>query len=146
MSKIVCREFRSDDLADVVKLEVVCFGREEMWSTWQFKILLAEGARAFVIGKPVRAALWLRPMPRQYLEVENVATLPKYQRKGYARKLLEKAIGFAQEQQKRGLTLCVRVSNAVAIRLYESLGFKKIRRKARYYGRKDAWRMRRRFE
>jgi len=145
MGKIVCRRFQARDLADILKLEAACFG-DDPWPPEEFKKLLARGASAFVIGKPARAALWLRPRSRHYFEVVNVATSPKWQRKGYAKKLLVKAISFAKEQKKHGLALHVHVSNTAAVRLYESFGFKKVRRYVRYYGRKDAWRMRVRFQ
>jgi len=62
-------------------------------------------------------------------EVIKVAISPNYRKKGMGRKLL----GFVLDDLNKNLILEVRVSNKVAISLYESLGFKKINIRKGYY-------------
>src|SRR6266403_610682 len=54
--------------------------------------------------------------------VMNVAVDPDHQRRGVATALLERLFEVTQDDERRGYTLEVRVSNEVAIRLYEKLG------------------------
>jgi [ribosomal protein S18]-alanine N-acetyltransferase len=55
--------------------------------------------------------------------VMNVAVDPDWQRHGIATRLLERLFELTRDDQRRGYTLEVRVSNADAISLYENLGF-----------------------
>ena len=55
--------------------------------------------------------------------VMNVAVDPNFQRRGIATQLLERVFELTDDDERRGYTLEVRVSNGDAIRLYEKLGF-----------------------
>jgi ribosomal-protein-alanine N-acetyltransferase len=55
--------------------------------------------------------------------VMNVAVDPDYRRRKIASRLLERLFELTEDGQGRGYTLEVRVSNAEAISLYETLGF-----------------------
>jgi ribosomal-protein-alanine N-acetyltransferase len=55
--------------------------------------------------------------------IMNVAVDPDFQRRGIATQLLERVFELTEDDDRRGYTLEVRVSNADAIRLYEKLGF-----------------------
>jgi len=55
--------------------------------------------------------------------IMNVAVDPIWRGRGVARTLLERLFEITGEDPDRGYTLEVRVTNAVAIHLYESLGF-----------------------
>ena len=57
------------------------------------------------------------------LEVTNVATHPDYRRRGVGRALVAALLDYAKQGDFRRVSLEVRVSNAAAIALYESLGF-----------------------
>ncbi|MBQ7792056.1 MAG: ribosomal protein S18-alanine N-acetyltransferase, partial [Clostridia bacterium] len=65
--------------------------------------------------------------------INNVAVLPDYRRKGYGRLLLSHLISYAKEHQLLLLTLEVRASNEGAIHLYESCGFEVVGRRKKYY-------------
>jgi len=56
--------------------------------------------------------------------VMNIAVGPQHRRRGIATGLLEKLFELAGDDQERGFTLEVRVSNIGAIKLYERLGFR----------------------
>lgn len=71
--------------------------------------------------------------------INNVAVLPDYRRKGYGKLLLSHLITYAKEHHLSFLTLEVRASNEGAIRLYESCGFGAVGRRKKYYdNREDA--------
>jgi ribosomal-protein-alanine N-acetyltransferase len=72
--------------------------------------------------------------------VMNVAVDPDYQRRGIATRLLERLFELTDEDDGRGYTLEVRVSNREAIRLYEKLGFQRHGIRRGYYtdNREDA--------
>ncbi len=72
--------------------------------------------------------------------VMNVAVDPDRQRRGIATALLERLFELTSDDERRGYTLEVRVSNAGAIRLYERLGFEPRGIRRGYYtdNREDA--------
>jgi [ribosomal protein S18]-alanine N-acetyltransferase len=72
--------------------------------------------------------------------VMNVAVHPDHQRRGVATALLERLFELTRDDERRGYTLEVRVSNEDAIRLYEKLGFESRGIRRGYYtdNREDA--------
>ena len=55
--------------------------------------------------------------------IMNVAVAPEWRGRSVARSMLERLLVLTDGDRERGYTLEVRVSNHVAIHLYESLGF-----------------------
>jgi ribosomal-protein-alanine N-acetyltransferase len=55
--------------------------------------------------------------------IMNVAVEPGHQRRGVATALLERLFELTRDDERRGYTLEVRISNEDAIRLYGKLGF-----------------------
>ncbi|HEY0417832.1 MAG TPA: ribosomal protein S18-alanine N-acetyltransferase [Gaiellaceae bacterium] len=72
--------------------------------------------------------------------VMNVAVDPDRRRRGVASALLQRLFELTQDDERRGYTLEVRVSNDGAIRLYERLGFEPRGIRRGYYtdNREDA--------
>jgi ribosomal-protein-alanine N-acetyltransferase len=72
--------------------------------------------------------------------VMNVAVNPDFQRRGIATRLLEHLFEVTRDDQRRGYTLEVRVSNEEAIGLYERHGFVRQGLRRGYYtdNREDA--------
>ena len=72
--------------------------------------------------------------------VMNVAVDPDRRRRGIATQLLERLFELTLGDERRGYTLEVRVSNDVAIALYEKLGFEQQGIRRGYYtdNREDA--------
>jgi ribosomal-protein-alanine N-acetyltransferase len=72
--------------------------------------------------------------------VMNVAVDPDFQRRGIASRLLERLFELTVDDDGRGYTLEVRVSNKEAINLYEKLGFERHGIRRGYYtdNREDA--------
>jgi [ribosomal protein S18]-alanine N-acetyltransferase len=70
------------------------------------------------------------------LHVTTIAVKPEYRRRGHARALI--AAALAAYPNASHVHLEVRPTNAEAIALYESLGFRETGRRPRYYGDEDA--------
>jgi len=69
------------------------------------------------------------------LHITTIAVRPEYRRRGHARALIGAAL--AAYPNASHVHLEVRPTNAAAIALYESLGFRKTGRRPRYYGDED---------
>ena len=70
------------------------------------------------------------------LHITTIAVRPEYRRRGHARALIGAAL--AAYPKARYVHLEVRPTNAAALALYESLGFRATGRRPRYYGDEDA--------
>jgi ribosomal-protein-alanine N-acetyltransferase len=70
----------------------------------------------------------------------NVAVDPDHRRRGVASRLLERLFELTADDERRGYTLEVRVSNTGAIDLYQKLGFESRGIRPGYYtdNREDA--------
>lgn len=72
-------------------------------------------------------------------DITNVAVLPEYRGKGYGKLIVQSLLASAKEHNIECVYLEVRVSNQIAIKLYEKCGFKLINTRKRYYpGGEDA--------
>ena len=72
--------------------------------------------------------------------VMNIAVAEDERRQGVATRLLERMFELTEQEEQRGYTLEVRVSNRGAIRLYEQIGFRQRGVRRGYYtdNREDA--------
>ena len=70
------------------------------------------------------------------LHITTIAVRPEYRRRGHARALIGAALAAFPDASR--VHLEVRHTNAKAIALYESLGFRETGRRPRYYGDEDA--------
>lgn len=68
-------------------------------------------------------------------EILNLGVAPPHRRRGVGRALVERVLVLLAQQGVRVVYLEVRESNTVARRLYQSLGFGEVARRARYYRR-----------
>lgn len=75
--------------------------------------------------------------------VTSIAVLPEYRGNRYGQRLLLTALLEVKKRKLQYTSLHVKTSNAVAIHIYEKLGFDKVRCKSKYYGDEDAFFMRR---
>ncbi|MBO5408232.1 MAG: ribosomal protein S18-alanine N-acetyltransferase [Clostridia bacterium] len=69
--------------------------------------------------------------------INNIAVLPEYRRKGYGKLLLEYLVAYGREHNFSFLTLEVRESNQEARSLYRSVGFLEVGRRKKYYERTE---------
>jgi [ribosomal protein S18]-alanine N-acetyltransferase len=130
------------------QLEALLFEGDDPWPARAFVAELdsphnryaAARAGALLVGYAGISRLGRR-RPFEY-EVHTIGVDPAYQGSGIGRRLLEHLLAFAGESV---VFLEVRVANATAIALYESVGFVVIGVRKRYYrvSGADAYAMRR---
>lgn len=70
---------------------------------------------------------------KEEMHVLNIAIRPDWQGKGYGKRLMKWAMERERKEGVKYVTLEVRKSNIKAIRLYEKLGFQKLRVIKNYY-------------
>ena len=66
-------------------------------------------------------------------DLERIAVMPKYRKKGYASLLMEKIFQQVKEEKLESIMLEVRRSNEGAINLYKNKGFESIAERKDYY-------------
>jgi ribosomal-protein-alanine N-acetyltransferase len=99
--------------------------RAEMSHAWSRQVAAAAGGR--LLGYII---FWL---VHDEVHVLNVATAPEARRQGVARALMDEAVAVGRARGARLSTLEVRRSNAPAITLYRSLGYREVGVRPRYY-------------
>jgi ribosomal-protein-alanine N-acetyltransferase len=144
--RFLVRRMRGDDLEAVMVIERAAF--KHPWSTELFRrelthdwstILLAIEQEPGPLEGPPRLGpekiigfviFWL---VHDEIHVLNVAVDPTQRRRGVGRALLAETVGRARKIGAQVMTLEVRRSNAPAINLYKSLGFRPVGIRPNYY-------------
>lgn len=128
---------RLADLDDVMEIERLSFRApwtrqvfvEELDREWAHIDVVRD--RAGPRGRVVAFCnYWL---VRDEVHILNIATHPEGRRAGHASRLLQHVIEFSRRHRCRYLTLEVRRSNAGAIKLYRSFGFRPVGIRPNYY-------------
>ncbi|MDP9478709.1 MAG: ribosomal protein S18-alanine N-acetyltransferase [Actinomycetota bacterium] len=136
MREPVLRRMRAADLPAVMEIDALSLPRPWSAAIWRgelesphalYLVLEEEGDISGHIG--IRHVLG-------ELHVTTIAVRPQRRRRGHARALIGAA--FAAYPEARLAHLEVRPTNAAAVTLYESLGFRATGRRPRYYGDEDA--------
>ena len=122
------------DIPQAAELERLCF--PDPWSERLLREQLEnEGAAALAAlgeeGTLLGYASLSVVLDEGY--IANVAVRPEHRRQGIARALLEALRRLARSRRLAFLTLEVRASNAAAIALYESQGYREAGRRRGYY-------------
>lgn len=118
-----------ENVQDIVKIENACFSTP--WTENSIAESLGNPASHFLIAYEngeVAGYMGVQIFSGEGY-VTNVATLPEYRRQGIARALITEAL----KNEMEFLTLEVRESNAAAINLYSSLGFKEVGKRPKFY-------------
>jgi [ribosomal protein S18]-alanine N-acetyltransferase len=137
---IEIRRISIGDLPEIEEIERRAY--KTPWSRSMFASELAKGT-SICLGALEGDQLVGYIVNSRYVDawhVMNVAVDPDFQRRGIATRLLERLFELTDEDDGRGYTLEVRVSNREAIRLYEKLGFERHGIRRGYYtdNREDA--------
>ena len=119
-------------VAQIAELERQCFH-----APWDERSLLNE------LENPL--ALWLVALDGETVagyigsqsvlgesDMMNLAVAPAYRRRGIGKALVERLL-WELSEDNHCLTLEVRASNEAAIALYETLGFRQVGRRPKYY-------------
>ncbi len=129
------------DLFHVANLEASVYAFP--WSFGNFKDSLTSGYRCFGLFDAKRLVAYTIVMVSlDESHLLNVAVVGDLQSKGVGRFMLDCAIADAKAAHCEMLYLEVRPSNAVALSLYDKMGFKQLGQRRDYYpalgGREDA--------
>ena len=121
------------DVPALVGIERACFS--DPWTANGIRETIQyETARAFVAESGGQAVGYVMArISGEEGEILNLAVLPKSRRKGIARCLLDEALGSIAAAGVTEAYLEVRQSNAEAIALYQSLGFRPVGVRPDYY-------------
>jgi len=84
---------------------------------------------------PVVAGYCVSWLVLDELHIQNVAVHPRHRGGGLARHLLKSALDEGVDSGARSAQLEVRASNAIALKLYASLGFCVVGERKGYYSR-----------
>ena len=132
----VLRRMRAADLHEVMEIDALCLPRPWSAGIWRGEL---ESPHALYLvveeGGKISGHVGVRHVLGE-LHVTTIAVRPEFRRRGHARALISAAL--AAYPASRCVHLEVRPTNAAAVTLYESLGFRKTGRRPRYYGDEDA--------
>ena len=130
---MVIRKMNLGDVSAIAELEKLCFS--DPWS---------ENSIASEIENPL--SYWLvaemdgvvvgyvgSQTVLDASDMMNLAVSPNYRQQGIGQALVNALVAHLQQNKVIALLLEVRVSNAPAIALYESLGFEQVGRRPKYY-------------
>lgn len=146
------RGFRSDDLNRVMLINTECL--PENYSTFFYRDLYRRFPKTFIVAEAdgdIQGYLMCRIerglsklkslRPARHCHVVSIAVREPYRRRGIATSLMVEVMrNGRQEYSATECFLEVRVSNDAAVRLYEKLGFSKVKRNFGYYlDGEDAW-------
>ena len=134
MPSLSIDRMRSVDLSDVLAIERASFSMPWSRGAFLYEIEQNQVARCWVARANGRVVgyicLW---EVADELHVTNVAVHPEARRHGIGRSLLESVFERARASVARIVLLEVRPSNAEALALYESFGFRVVGRRQGYY-------------
>ena len=135
------RDMTAADLDTVLRIEQEV--QAHPWTRGNFSDALASGhvCKVYENGEDMLGyAVLMRVVDE--VELLTIAIAATHQRKGLGRRLLDAVKDIARGMDMRRMLLEVRPSNAAALRLYGSAGFRESGRRRGYYqsgnGREDA--------
>lgn len=131
---IVVRCMDEDDVEPVFRVESKCFNVP--WSRESFEYEMKENDKALYVIAECRgnilgyAGLW-KILDEGH--ITNIAVLEEFRENGIATLMINKLLELAREKSISSFTLEVSSRNYVAIKLYESFGFKRCGLRKGYY-------------
>ena len=130
------RRMEAGDLPSVMEIDALSLPRPWSAAIWRGELGSPYGLYLVIEDKgEVSGHIGVRHILGE-LHITTIAVRPEYRRRGHARALIGAAL--AAYPNASHVHLEVRPTNAVAIDLYESLGFEATGRRPRYYGDEDA--------
>ena len=135
------RLMQPSDLKAVSRVETSAY--DYPWSIGIFRDCLLAGYYSLVLDAAgIVTGYGIMSIAAAEAHILNLCVHPGSQRLGYGRQLLNALLLRAQECDVGKVFLEVRPTNAIALRLYESVGFERIGIRPSYYqaafGREDA--------
>jgi len=135
--EVKIEQMTAKNLEQILKIEKESFNSP--WSRHSFLRDINDNSYAIYLTAKIKEKVvgyigtWLLI---DELHITNLAVDPEYRQQGIATRLLKKVIRMIKEDNSVALsliTLEVRESNRAAIKLYQKLGFSRIRVRPNYY-------------
>ncbi|NMA67515.1 MAG: ribosomal protein S18-alanine N-acetyltransferase [Clostridiaceae bacterium] len=122
-----------NDLDTVLDLEYKCF--EIPWTRNMFEDEFFNSNAVYFVAEEQGKVCGYIGMWKIIDEghITNLAVHPEFRGKGYGKRLMKSLISYSKKNGITAITLEVRVSNLVAISLYEGFGFTKAGLRKHYY-------------
>ncbi len=127
------RPMQMSDVPQLAALEQLCFS--DPWSAASIASELSNPLSLWLVdecGEGVVGYVGSQSVPPE-ADLMNLAVAPAYRAQGIGRALLCRLQTLLHKQGITSLSLEVRVSNAPARALYDSLGFAEVGKRPRYY-------------
>ena len=130
------RRMESSDLPSVMEIDALCLPRPWSATVWRGELSSPYGLYLVIEDSDgLCGHIGVRHVLGE-LHITTIAVRPECRRRGHARALIGAAL--AAYPHASHVHLEVRPTNAAALALYASLGFRKTGRRPRYYGDEDA--------
>jgi ribosomal-protein-alanine N-acetyltransferase len=130
------RRMEARDLPSVMEIDALCLPRPWSAAVWRGELGSPYGLYLVIEDSDgISGHVGVRHVLGE-LHITTIAVRPEYRRRGHARALIGAAL--AAYPHATHVHLEVRPTNAAALELYESLGFRTTGRRPRYYGDEDA--------
>ena len=150
------RRPRVSDIPRLVEIERAAFApayyRQHRLSAADFEALMRRGRTYFLVAEARRRVLGdlVGDLPasksKRLASLDSIAVDPRWGARHIGSRLARRFLAHARRLGYRGVALEVAVPNHAARRFFSALGFRRIRRLAKYYnGRVDGIRMTRMF-
>ena len=141
---MIIRKMNLGDVSAIAELEKLCFS--DPWSETSIASEVDNRLSYWLVAEVdgIVAGYVGSQTVLDAADMMNLAVSPDYRRRGIGQALVNALVEHLQQNKVIALLLEVRVSNAPAIALYESLGFEQVGRRPKYYHnpREDALIMR----
>ena len=135
MSEPIVRIAGHGDAKTMADIDARCF-TSEAWPASEFaSSMLAGFSRYYILelGDEAIGCAGCIMLSGIQGEISTMAVLPEYRGRGYSKLLMERITADCSEEDIDEIFLEVRPSNAPAIGLYKSFGFKEAGLRKRYY-------------
>ena len=133
MDDLVIVKMEKDDITQILDIEKISFPTP--WHSYIFELELKKPRTLQLVSKRCDKVTGYIVSWMMYDEVHilNVAVHPDFRRKGIARRLISEVIEYFYIRGARSVILEVRINNKAAQNLYESMGFRTLRIRKKYY-------------
>ena len=130
---MIIRKMNLEDVSAIAELEKVCFS--DPWSENSIASEVENPLSYWLVAEVdgVIAGYVGSQTVLDAADMMNLAVSPDYRQQGIGQALVNALVEHLRQNKVIALLLEVRVSNAPAIALYESLGFAQVGRRPKYY-------------
>ena len=130
---MIIRKMNLGDVSAIAELEKICFS--DPWSKNSIASEVENPLSYWLVAEVdgVVAGYVGSQTVLDAADMMNLAVSPECRRQGIGQALVNALVEHLQQNKVIALLLEVRVSNAPAVALYESLGFEQVGRRPKYY-------------